>query len=275
MDHGVTYWFNGLLCCQQLKCHPQVDLSENCLADCCPLLSLSFSLSISSMSSKTGWILWSSRSTRTWLSPVLSCPSRTSRYSYPEHTFSCAAAALKRPLPQPQWSACSSTLGPHEGITVDTTADFLLFKNVFLFTSETIHLNLSFFTSNSVFFSPSLTVSIQCPIYDLDNNVAFIGMYQTMTKKGAITVQVVSRRNSELIGTGCDKSWCRFECRCFCLYLEERFPQQQFLRGGGGKNWGRGMRRPAALLPSETRSADWRRQSQQGPRCDGLTRNQL
>ncbi|XP_072528163.1 SID1 transmembrane family member 2-like [Salminus brasiliensis] len=31
---------------------------------------------------------------------------------------------------------------------------------------------------------------IQCPVFDLDNNVAFIGMYQTMTKKGAITVQV-------------------------------------------------------------------------------------
>ncbi|CAJ1066138.1 SID1 transmembrane family member 2 isoform X2 [Xyrichtys novacula] len=30
---------------------------------------------------------------------------------------------------------------------------------------------------------------IQCPVYDLDNNVAFTGMYQTMTKKGAITVQ--------------------------------------------------------------------------------------
>jgi len=30
----------------------------------------------------------------------------------------------------------------------------------------------------------------QCPVYDLDNNVAFIGMYQTMTKKAAITVQV-------------------------------------------------------------------------------------
>ncbi|XP_033832689.1 SID1 transmembrane family member 2 isoform X3 [Periophthalmus magnuspinnatus] len=30
---------------------------------------------------------------------------------------------------------------------------------------------------------------IQCPVYDLDNNVAFIGMYQTITKKGAITVQ--------------------------------------------------------------------------------------
>lgn len=34
-------------------------------------------------------------------------------------------------------------------------------------------------------------LSFKCPVYDLDNNVAFIGMYQTMTKKGAITVQVV------------------------------------------------------------------------------------
>ncbi|XP_051520927.1 SID1 transmembrane family member 2-like isoform X1 [Myxocyprinus asiaticus] len=30
---------------------------------------------------------------------------------------------------------------------------------------------------------------IQCPVYDLDNNVAFIGMYQTMTTTSAITVQ--------------------------------------------------------------------------------------
>ncbi|KAI1893273.1 hypothetical protein AGOR_G00122010 [Albula goreensis] len=30
---------------------------------------------------------------------------------------------------------------------------------------------------------------ILCPVYDLDNNVAFIGMYQTMTKTAAITVQ--------------------------------------------------------------------------------------
>ncbi|XP_059369720.1 SID1 transmembrane family member 2-like isoform X4 [Carassius carassius] len=30
---------------------------------------------------------------------------------------------------------------------------------------------------------------IQCPVYDLDNNVAFIGMYQTMTTRAAITVQ--------------------------------------------------------------------------------------
>uniref|UniRef100_A0A669EWW0 SID1 transmembrane family member 2 n=1 Tax=Oreochromis niloticus TaxID=8128 RepID=A0A669EWW0_ORENI len=37
---------------------------------------------------------------------------------------------------------------------------------------------------------------IQCPVYDLDNNVAFIGMYQTMTKKGAITVVARSRQES-------------------------------------------------------------------------------
>ncbi|XP_030632634.1 SID1 transmembrane family member 2-like [Chanos chanos] len=30
---------------------------------------------------------------------------------------------------------------------------------------------------------------VQCPVYDLDNNVAFIGMYQTMTTTAAITVQ--------------------------------------------------------------------------------------
>lgn len=36
-----------------------------------------------------------------------------------------------------------------------------------------------------------LLTSSQCPVYDLDNNVAFTGMYQTMTKKGAITVQVL------------------------------------------------------------------------------------
>uniref|UniRef100_A0A8D0L4K7 SID1 transmembrane family member 2 n=1 Tax=Sphenodon punctatus TaxID=8508 RepID=A0A8D0L4K7_SPHPU len=39
---------------------------------------------------------------------------------------------------------------------------------------------------------PCSVISIQdilCPVYDLDNNVEFIGMYQTMTKKAAITVQ--------------------------------------------------------------------------------------
>lgn len=45
-------------------------------------------------------------------------------------------------------------------------------------------------TSTSAF--PCSVISIQdilCPVYDLDNNVEFIGMYQTMTKKAAITVQ--------------------------------------------------------------------------------------
>ncbi|XP_072835479.2 SID1 transmembrane family member 2 isoform X2 [Pogona vitticeps] len=45
-------------------------------------------------------------------------------------------------------------------------------------------------TSTTAF--PCSVISIQdilCPVYDLDNNVAFIGMYQTMTKKAAITVQ--------------------------------------------------------------------------------------
>ncbi|KAJ8403735.1 hypothetical protein AAFF_G00346030 [Aldrovandia affinis] len=39
---------------------------------------------------------------------------------------------------------------------------------------------------------PCSVMSIQdilCPVYDLDNNVAFIGMYQTMTTTAAITVQ--------------------------------------------------------------------------------------
>ncbi|MBN3307046.1 SIDT2 protein, partial [Amia calva] len=45
---------------------------------------------------------------------------------------------------------------------------------------------------NSEMTFPCSVMSIQdvlCPVYDLDNNVAFIGMYQTMTKKAAITVQ--------------------------------------------------------------------------------------
>ncbi|XP_074832973.1 SID1 transmembrane family member 2 isoform X2 [Carettochelys insculpta] len=45
-------------------------------------------------------------------------------------------------------------------------------------------------TSGAAF--PCSVISIQdilCPVYDLDNNVAFIGMYQTMTRKAALTVQ--------------------------------------------------------------------------------------
>uniref|UniRef100_A0A9J8AVW2 SID1 transmembrane family member 2 n=1 Tax=Cyprinus carpio carpio TaxID=630221 RepID=A0A9J8AVW2_CYPCA len=40
-----------------------------------------------------------------------------------------------------------------------------------------------------VVISVCLSRSVQCPVYDLDNNVAFIGMYQTMTTTAAITVQ--------------------------------------------------------------------------------------
>ncbi|KAJ8369042.1 hypothetical protein SKAU_G00090700 [Synaphobranchus kaupii] len=45
---------------------------------------------------------------------------------------------------------------------------------------------------NSQMTFPCSVMSIQdilCPVYDLDNNVAFLGMYQTMTKTAAITVQ--------------------------------------------------------------------------------------
>lgn len=31
---------------------------------------------------------------------------------------------------------------------------------------------------------------LQCPVYDLDHNVEFNGVYQSMTKKAAITLQV-------------------------------------------------------------------------------------
>ncbi|XP_066463098.1 SID1 transmembrane family member 2 isoform X2 [Eleutherodactylus coqui] len=45
-------------------------------------------------------------------------------------------------------------------------------------------------TSPSAFPCSVMSIQdIQCPVYDLDNNVAFIGMYQTMTKQAAITVQ--------------------------------------------------------------------------------------
>ncbi|XP_040281911.1 SID1 transmembrane family member 2 isoform X2 [Bufo bufo] len=45
-------------------------------------------------------------------------------------------------------------------------------------------------TSPSAFPCSVISIQdIQCPVYDLDNNVAFTGMYQTMTKQAAITVQ--------------------------------------------------------------------------------------
>lgn len=74
-------------------------------------------------------------------------------------------------------------------------------------------------------------------------------MFQTMTKKGAITVQVVLHRVTDAV----------VKCTAYCevlqhkqrrLFPEEGFPQQQFLCGGCGKNGGRGMWRSAALLSS-------------------------
>ena len=65
-----------------------------------------------------------------------------------------------------------------------------------------LHPNLGIFGSLRPweFWAPTLLsgplplLPLQCPVYDLDNNVAFIGMYQTMTKKAAITVQVGNAR---------------------------------------------------------------------------------
>uniref|UniRef100_A0A8C5QKR1 Uncharacterized protein n=1 Tax=Leptobrachium leishanense TaxID=445787 RepID=A0A8C5QKR1_9ANUR len=50
-------------------------------------------------------------------------------------------------------------------------------------------------TSEEVY--PCSVVSVQdimCPVYDLDHNVEFNGVYQTMTKKAAITIRVSVRQ---------------------------------------------------------------------------------
>lgn len=96
-------------------------------------------------------------------------------------------------------------------------------------------------------------MSPQCPVYDLDNNVAFIGMYQTMTKKAAITVQVSVGLCQPLPGAGGTspeppKARLRSPPSGMAV-AEEGFPQQQFLRGGGGEDGGRGVRGGTALLP--------------------------
>lgn len=61
------------------------------------------------------------------------------------------------------------------------------FKYVFPEGEDTVIVKV---TSDMTFPCSVMSIQdIQCPVYDLDNNVAFIGMYQTITKKGAITVQ--------------------------------------------------------------------------------------
>ncbi|XP_012822490.1 SID1 transmembrane family member 2 isoform X2 [Xenopus tropicalis] len=68
-----------------------------------------------------------------------------------------------------------------------TPAQPQYFKYLFPEGVESVIVKVS---SSSVFPCSVISVQdIQCPVYDLDNNVAFIGMYQTMTKKAAITVQ--------------------------------------------------------------------------------------
>uniref|UniRef100_A0A8C1JR68 SID1 transmembrane family member 2 n=1 Tax=Cyprinus carpio TaxID=7962 RepID=A0A8C1JR68_CYPCA len=49
---------------------------------------------------------------------------------------------------------------------------------------------------------------IQCPVYDLDNNVAFIGMYQTMTTTAAITVQFDLLLPTESVHCCCYYYYC-------------------------------------------------------------------
>lgn len=98
----------------------------------------------------------------------------------------------------------------------------------------------------------------QCPVYDLDNNVAFIGMYQTMTKKAAITVQVGAGPGTLGMGTGPGRGAQPHRdphvppgvlTLVSLAVAEEGFPQQQLLRGGGGEDGGRGVRGGSALLP--------------------------
>ncbi|XP_072011832.1 SID1 transmembrane family member 2 isoform X2 [Engystomops pustulosus] len=68
-----------------------------------------------------------------------------------------------------------------------TPAQPQYFKYVFPLDVDSVIVKV---TSPSAFPCSVISIQdIQCPVYDLDNNVAFIGMYQTMTKQAAITVQ--------------------------------------------------------------------------------------
>ncbi|XP_069597538.1 SID1 transmembrane family member 2 isoform X2 [Ranitomeya imitator] len=68
-----------------------------------------------------------------------------------------------------------------------TPAQPQYFKYVFPLEVDSVIVKV---TSPSAFPCSVISIQdIQCPVYDLDNNVAFIGMYQTMTKQAAITVQ--------------------------------------------------------------------------------------
>lgn len=97
-----------------------------------------------------------------------------------------------------------SSLGTHYQLRISRVDSFTLSTdNLFSFTAspsqpqyfkyvfpEGVDTVIVKVNSESTFPCSVMSIQdIQCPVYDLDNNVAFIGMYQTMTKKGAITVQ--------------------------------------------------------------------------------------
>lgn len=74
---------------------------------------------------------------------------------------------------------------------------------------------------------PESDLLCQCPVYDLDNNVAFTGMYQTMTKKGAVTVQVMHwplvGKRERSVPAGAVRS------RALCSLLQRKdFPSSSF-----------------------------------------------
>ncbi|KAI2656544.1 SID1 transmembrane family member 2 [Labeo rohita] len=82
---------------------------------------------------------------------------------------------------QPQ--SCSVT----HSLLEEFRADRCFFKYVFPEGVDTVIVKVN--SQNTFPCSVMSIQDIQCPVYDLDNNVAFIGMYQTMTTTAAITVQ--------------------------------------------------------------------------------------
>uniref|UniRef100_A0A8C1N7A7 SID1 transmembrane family, member 2 n=1 Tax=Cyprinus carpio TaxID=7962 RepID=A0A8C1N7A7_CYPCA len=104
-----------------------------------------------------------------------------------------------RTLCQPPTKALAETQFFYLDVRSHQQGVGLLFRKVMLFSS--LHRTDKKFSFNAtpsqpqrrsgvrVVISVCVSRSVQCPVYELDNNVAFIGMYQTMTTTAAITVQ--------------------------------------------------------------------------------------
>lgn len=135
-----------------------------------PLLSLVLSLSTSSISSRMGWTLWSSRSTQTWTFPAPLCPSRTSRYNYSPLPIPSNQTAAVLKWPQALWSACSNTIGPQVDIT-EFIAKVSVQCKLCSFIQSCLSLvpsyfNVQFFSLSVSFFSvPRLWPWQQCGLY--------------------------------------------------------------------------------------------------------------